>query len=60
MGSVNIMGNTDTLKITKGQDKIKLVSTRGSYHIIAVPAVPVVPYTLLTRNHQNIHRANVV
>ena len=29
MGSCNIMGNTDTLKILRGKDKIKWVSLLG-------------------------------
>lgn len=29
MGSVNIMGNTDTLKIVRGKEKIKYVSSQA-------------------------------
>ena len=35
MGSVNIMGNTDTLKIIRGKDKIKWVTHRGATEVMA-------------------------
>jgi hypothetical protein len=57
MGSVNIMGNSKTLKILRGEDKIKYVAVHLTPGLKSQRSVPLQPYDsfLSLRFYQSLH-----